>query len=99
MPPIFKRHVAGSKTGIVVGDGVDPPALRREDRRDRLATGETTPETEPQAAFPHQSDERPPATVARKTPRPIAARGAAGSPAEPGVRSSTAAMVDSLQRV
>ena len=34
------------------------------------AIGETTPETLLHAAFPHTSDESPPATVARKTPRP-----------------------------
>jgi hypothetical protein len=35
------------------------------------ATGETMPDTAPQAAFPHHSEESPPATVPRKTPRPI----------------------------
>jgi hypothetical protein len=50
------------------------------------------PETAPQAALPHQRDESPPATVTRKTPRPIR-RGASGSPAEPGVRSSTVYIV------
>src|SRR4051812_12243268 len=33
-------------------------------------TGEITPETWSQAAFPQSSEETPPATVARKTPRP-----------------------------
>src|SRR5438132_13224667 len=54
-----------------------------------LATRETGLETALQAACPHQSEDRPPATVPRKTPRPIL-RGAAGSPVEPGVKSSTA---------